>query len=39
MIELMYESGADADARNKAGWTPLHFAAARGRREAAEYVK
>jgi ankyrin repeat protein len=35
---LLFQEGADLEARDQRGWTPLHAAAERGRREAAEFL-
>jgi ankyrin repeat protein len=38
LLMLLVESGADLHARDARGWTPLHAAAERGRREAVEFL-
>ena len=38
VMKLLLASGSDVNARNKSGWTSLHFAAWRGRKKVAELL-
>ena len=38
MVKALIDAGADIEARDKNGWTPLHFAAEQGRTETAKFL-
>jgi ankyrin repeat protein len=38
MVELLIDKGADVNARDESGWTPLHYAAFNGHKDVAELL-